>query len=283
MKAHLDTEWCGFAWRVDWQISVLHLLPERPGQLSGLISVLVGACARLSILDSSASVLMPMSAGYSGEQTSMATAQVGDRYCFHTHYVQELEKGNAAIMDHFISYFRPRLRSFLRKNGAPHDIVEDLQQETFLRVLVALRSRAIRHPERLGSFVNAVCRNALLESYRDTRRYTELDVFMDEIPDEGPDPDEKLLLVETSSLLQPVLARLSTRDQKLLSLFFIEQRSNAEVCKALGVSSGYLRLLLHRVKRRLAEHINSNERKQFLQFKSKKLLRMRSAGTRHDL
>src|SRR5215471_7134423 len=46
------------------------------------------------------------------ESEQMAAAQVWDKYCFHNHYVQELEKGNAAITDHFVSYFRPRLRSF---------------------------------------------------------------------------------------------------------------------------------------------------------------------------
>jgi RNA polymerase sigma-70 factor (ECF subfamily) len=45
--------------------------------------------------------------------------------------------------------------------------IEDVCQDTFVRVWVALRSeQGIRQPERLGAFVNSVCNNVLLEHYR---------------------------------------------------------------------------------------------------------------------
>src|SRR5262245_18637945 len=104
----------------------------------------------------------------------ITTYQIPDAYCFQPLDIEELKTGNAAATDHFVSYFRPRLCAFLRKNGAPPESVEDLQQETFVRVLAALQAKGIRHPERLGGFVNAVCRNALRESRRTAKRCVEI-------------------------------------------------------------------------------------------------------------
>jgi hypothetical protein len=72
---------------------------------------------------------------------------------FDTNYIQCLKTRNSATVEHFVSYFRPRLQSLLRKIGAQPDKMEDLQQETFLRLLGILdSSRSIRYPERFGGF-----------------------------------------------------------------------------------------------------------------------------------
>jgi RNA polymerase sigma-70 factor (ECF subfamily) len=189
----------------------------------------------------------------------MAATKFQDMYCFHALYVQELEEGNTATTNHFLSYFRPRLKAFLRRNGVPADSVEDLQQETLMRVLAALQSKGIRHPERLGGFVNAVCRNALLESRRSVKRYVELDDSMHEQPDVGLNPDAILLETEAAALVWRVLSRLSSRSQKLLRGLLIEQKSKAETCEELGVSKGHLRLLLYRAKREFVNRMNKNE------------------------
>ncbi|HEY2114830.1 MAG TPA: sigma-70 family RNA polymerase sigma factor [Candidatus Angelobacter sp.] len=195
----------------------------------------------------------------------MAT-QIPDTYFFHALYVQELEKGNTATTDHFVSYFRPRLRSFLRKRGVPTDSVEDIQQETFARVLAVLQSKGIRHPERLGGFVNAVCRNTLFESYRNTQRYVEIDDSIDEMANTGLNPVALLLKAEAAALVRRVLSRLSSRHQKLLHGLYIEQKSKDEICEQLGVSIGHLRLLLYRAKRQFVNRMNKNELRHFQRY-----------------
>lgn len=191
--------------------------------------------------------------------TQIAATQIKDMYCFHALYVQELEKGNTDTTNHFLSYFRPRLKSFLRRNGVPIDSVEDLQQETLMRVLAALQVKGIRHPERLGGFVNAVCRNTLFELRRNASRYVELDDSMHELRDTGLNPDAILLEREAAALVRRVLSRLSSRSQKLLRGLLTEQKSKAEICEELGVSKGHLRLLLYRAKREFVNRMNKSE------------------------
>jgi RNA polymerase sigma-70 factor (ECF subfamily) len=44
------------------------------------------------------------------------------------------------------------------------------------------------------------------------------------------------------------LAKLSGKDRNILHAVFFEQRDKDEVCRELGVSREYLRVLLHRAK-----------------------------------
>jgi len=193
----------------------------------------------------------------------MAKAEDLSAYVFHAGYLQSLKARNSTTEEHFVSYFRPRLRSLLRRTGASSDEVEDLQQETFMRVLAAIESsEAIRHPERFGGFVRAVCTNALLEQYRRRRRYTELDDSVDVMPDNAQDQHALLLTQERNSAVRRIISRLSPRDQRVLRAAFLEQKSGAEICRELRVSRTYLRLLLHRAKRRFVDQMDSNERKQ---------------------
>jgi RNA polymerase sigma-70 factor, ECF subfamily len=189
----------------------------------------------------------------------MASTQTQYPCSFHALYLQELERGDVATTNHFLSYFRPRLQSILRKNGVPTDSVEDLQQETLLRVLAVLQSKGIRDPERLGSFVYAVCRNTLLELYRKTRRYVAFDDSVDDLPCGELNPDAILVKTESATLVRRVLSRLSSRDQTVLSGLLIEEKSKAEICEELGVTRGHLRLLLHRAKRQFVSHIKTDE------------------------
>src|SRR5205807_5999926 len=89
------------------------------------------------------------------------------RESFNGEYVQRLIDGDPETERHFAAYFGELLRIKLLARVRSVQMVEDLQQETFLRVLTALRQkRSLNSPERLGAFVNAVCNNLMLELYR---------------------------------------------------------------------------------------------------------------------
>ena len=68
-------------------------------------------------------------------------------------------------------YFTALIQVKLRSRLQSPEAIEDVRQETFARFYVALREGKIVHPERLGSFVNSICNNVLLEHYRTTARH----------------------------------------------------------------------------------------------------------------
>jgi RNA polymerase sigma-70 factor (ECF subfamily) len=174
--------------------------------------------------------------------------------CFQSHkfdeaYLRALRAQNAEIEAHFVRYFTPLIQIKLRKRKCAPDQVQDVLQETLLRVLKLVRGEfAVRQPERFGALVNSVCTNVLRESYRARTRYDALDDLQIDPPDKAARPDEMLAAKELRSKVQQILSGLSERDRDLLKFVFLEERDKDEVCEKLGVTRDYLRVLLCRAK-----------------------------------
>lgn len=181
-------------------------------------------------------------------------------YLFDGEYVQRLRNGDPATEAHFIGYFRQLLRIKLRARYLSTDVIDDLQQETFIRVFRALRSEGgIRQPDRIGAYVNAVCGNVLKEHYRAHGR----DLSKE---DSNPDPPDKILNLEKLAIDEEVYERvrdavrsLAPRERDLIRDIFFKEMEKDEVCSQLGVSRDYLRVLLHRAIEHLREALEDKD------------------------
>jgi RNA polymerase sigma-70 factor, ECF subfamily len=168
---------------------------------------------------------------------------------FDAGYVANLRAGDLRTQEHFVAYFTELLHLKLRSRLQSPQAIEDVRQETFARVLDSLRKEgALRHPERLGAFVNTVCNNVLFEHYRASSRSTSLD---QEGQPEPPATDDVLGTVVSRQLkakVREVLLDMPERDRSLLKAIFLDERDRDEVCRERGVDREYLRVLLHRAK-----------------------------------
>lgn len=168
---------------------------------------------------------------------------------FDKDYFRRLQDRDPRTENHFVSYFGDLLQIKLRSRLSSRQAIEDIQQETFARVLAAVRSEAgIREPERLGAFVNSVCNNVLLEFYRASSRNPEEPENAPELADPGIDLDGFLASKETCAMVRSALQRLPDKDRLLLRAIFLEEKDKDQVCRELGVERDYLRVLLHRAK-----------------------------------
>ncbi len=168
-------------------------------------------------------------------------------YSFDESYVQRLMAGDPATQQHFVSYFSELILIKLRARFLPTDLIEDIKQETFLRVLGTVRKQGVQHPERFGAFVNSVCNNVLLEQYRSSARTENMDDEFDP-PDKTIDLDRQLVTQESQRQVTTVLERMTERDRRLLRAIFLEEADKNQVCKEYGVDRDYLRVLVHRAK-----------------------------------
>lgn len=179
-----------------------------------------------------------------------------ERYHFDADYVRRLTAGDPETERHFTRYFGDLLRIKLRLRLRSPALVEDATQESFLRVLTALRRKGgLDTPESLGAFVNSVCNNVLFETYRSQARLSQLPVEGEEDTRaaDGTDVERQLLGKEEHARLRQVLLELPEKDQQLLRWLFFDERDKDEVCRALGIDRGYLRVLVHRAKLRFRE------------------------------
>jgi RNA polymerase sigma-70 factor, ECF subfamily len=169
---------------------------------------------------------------------------------FDAPYVERLRSGDFRTQEHFVAYFSELIQLKLRARLRSPQAIEDVRQETFVRIFAALRSPGgIRQPERLGAFVNSICNNVLLEHYRSSSRSDSLD---DEPQNELPDPVMDVLgavaAKQMEEKVREILDEMPERDRRILREVFLEERDKDEVCRDFGVDRDYLRVLLHRAK-----------------------------------
>lgn len=176
-----------------------------------------------------------------------------DFYPFDEEYLRRLGAHDPATEAHFVAYFSERLRITLRARGVDVATIEDVRQETFCRVWLAILSGSVNNPQGFGSYVHSVCRNVLSESRRDDSRNQHDPLEFNDVPDGKLSLEELIQLREHRELVRTVLAELPERDRHLLQARFFEDRDNEEVCGDFGVDRDYLRVLFHRAINRFGE------------------------------
>ena len=167
-------------------------------------------------------------------------------YQFDDAYVQRLREGDRWTEEHFVRYFGELLLIKLRGRLRSMDAVEDVRQEVFVRVMRTVRApEGLRDGRKLGAFVNSVCNNVLLESYRAKRETETLD---EDLPDDAVSIEEALVTGEMKDHVRRALDEMEPKDAKLLRAIFLEERDKDEICREYGVDKNYLRVLLYRAK-----------------------------------
>ena len=170
-------------------------------------------------------------------------------FTFDNAYVERLREGDPSTEQHFVAYFGQLLHIKLRSRPLTSDKVEDLRQETFIRVIAALhREGGVRQPERFGAFVNSICNNVLLEYYRSSAKNQPMEDAHMDIPDKVLNLEGMLVTKESAEHVRRILDGMPKRDRDLLRAIFLEEKEKDAICRELGVDREYLRVLVHRAK-----------------------------------
>lgn len=191
------------------------------------------------------------------------------QFCaFDGHYLERLRRGDVPTGEHFADYFGRLIRLKLTSRLLSKAAIEDIRQETLLRVWVALRKdQGIRQPERLGAFVSSVCNNVLREHRRRNKKEDQAkDDTVACLPDTAIQVPDIVASQESRRHVGRVLAKMPTKSRDLIQKVFFDECNKDEVCRELGVDRQYFRVLLHRAVR---------------QFKQRYLEEMRAATRLH--
>jgi len=177
------------------------------------------------------------------------------RASFDIGYIQRLQQRDPETERHFVNYFGKLLRIKLHYRVRNTQMVEDLIQDTFVRVLTALRrTGGIQSPEALGGFVNSVCNNLLCEQHRRRTKteYVSIDEF--DPPDRQDSAESRLMSEENRALVRRTLEELPGKDRDLLRMVFYENKERGEICGTFHVTPEYLRVLVHLAKAKFREY-----------------------------
>lgn len=146
------------------------------------------------------------------------------------------------------------IRLSLRYRLRSWELIEDIRQETFLRVLNFVRSeRSLDRPERLGAYVHSVCINVMMELLRASTRHPPIPEDALHLADRRANPEGGVVTRERKEMVRTVLDGLSEKDRRILRAVFLEEMEKSEICDRFQVDRDYLRVLVHRAKNRFRE------------------------------
>jgi RNA polymerase sigma-70 factor (ECF subfamily) len=140
----------------------------------------------------------------------------------------------------------PRLRAMLRRKGCDAAQVEDLIQQTFLRIHLARAH--YQRGQQVVPWAFAIARHLLIDAWRHSR-YEQRKP--EQVVSQPPAPDEALIADETARGLARELEALPARNREAFSLVKLDGLSLEQAAQVLGTTVTATKLRLHRAYRAL--------------------------------
>ncbi|MDY0873356.1 sigma-70 family RNA polymerase sigma factor [Dongia rigui] len=161
-----------------------------------------------------------------------------------------------AVFAELFRHYAPRLKSYMRKLGAPEDVAEELAQEAMASVW---RKAHLFDAEKAGAgtWIFSIARNLRIDAFRRQRR-PEVD-FDDPalVPDEPEAPDALIDQGRQAVAVRAALAALPQEQARIVRLSFYEDKPHAEIAAELGIPLGTvksrMRLAFQRFRKALGE------------------------------
>jgi len=169
--------------------------------------------------------------------------------------VRRIIAADQQAIESLYAIFSRGIRFYLcRQLGAQE--LEDKLHDTFLVVVQALQRGELRDPSKLMAFVRTIVRRQVA-GYIDATVRTRRDVadleLGSRVADGRSNPEQNLLTSEKAQIMRDVLRELSARDREILIRFYLHEESQAEICRAMGLTDTQFRLLKSRAKARFGE------------------------------
>ena len=178
----------------------------------------------------------------------------GSGMAFDANYLARLRERDPETERHFVTHFSTVIWFHLRNRLKSKEMIADVRQETFYRVMrFILSGKHFEHPEHLGAFVQTTCHNVMLEFLRGDARHSQQTEPPPDLPDTNLDIESTLVTADRKKAVAFVLAQLPQKDQQILRMLFLEEANREDVCRTFDIESDYLRVLLHRAKNRFRE------------------------------
>ena len=186
--------------------------------------------------------------------------------------VRRCVAGDAVAWEEIVRTFNRRIYNICYRFTSSADDAEDLTQEVFIKVYRTLSSYDLEK----GSFqtwVTTMTRNLLVDHFRKSKQDRATDSLeepttadsdalsiSDQIQDQGPSPDQRLLTRETQEMVQKGLQKLSPELREAVILRDLQDMDYREIALALKVPEGTVKSRINRGRTELARLLSRTYR-----------------------
>ena len=146
--------------------------------------------------------------------------------------------------------------SFAKSKTRNHHKAEDLTCETFTKAFLKIES--YNPNKQFKNWIFTICKNTFLDNIRkasNTFSYLE-DQFYFQINDTAPSPADQMILKEQYLNALKAISQLNEHDEKIITLFYIDDLSYNQISADLNISYANARTRLNRAKHRLRDQLN---------------------------
>ena len=174
---------------------------------------------------------------------------------------QSCSRGNAPAWDHFVTRFRGGLYraalAIAKTESIARDLSDSLAGDLFLNKIASYSGRGS-----LASWLKALLTHTYIDHYRARQRTVSLETRLDLLRTlcasqhaSHPQPDPRL-----HQAIQQAFARRTPEERFLLSIYFFDSWTLAEVARATGVHESSVSRRLNRIVKQLRRGVTCNLR-----------------------
>lgn len=179
-----------------------------------------------------------------------------------------LEQDDQDAFRTLVERHQERVFGYLMGMVRNREVANDLFQETYLRVIRAMRSERGSY-ERQGrwlAWVMRIARNSALDHLRRRKKWRDVDdgeeSFWERMPDEGPTADERYVRAQEAGMLEECIDRLPPEQREVVLLRHETDLTFREIADLTGVSIntalGRMRYALINLRKMMSEAVRED-------------------------
>jgi len=173
---------------------------------------------------------------------------------------QRYTDGDTEVFRVLVDRYEPRIQGFLRKRLNDEERVQDLTQDTFLRIH---RARESYDPSRkFSTWIHTIANNLLKNEFRNRSRRRET-IFSDlrpensangaqsrpvEFESHGANPEQNTYRSELREAIDSAIARMDEHHRVPFVMREVEDLSYEEIAEAIGIPVGTVKSRLNRAR-----------------------------------
>jgi len=164
---------------------------------------------------------------------------------------------NSVELNEALTLYRPRVAAFINRTLYNHDDVDDLTQETLLKVSKGWDN--FRGDSQLSSWIFQIASNVMTDYFRaNASRPTSSGLSHENLHDAAPEnPTKYIEQKQTSDCINEIMLTLSEPDRAILTDHDIEGLKLKELAVKEGATVNALKVRLHRARKRFKTILES--------------------------
>lgn len=160
--------------------------------------------------------------------------------------IRRMKSGDDTAIEEFVRKYYPQILRYCRLHSPDLDTAEDMTQETFLRFFRSLPG--YQHYGKAANYLYVIAGNCCRDDWRRARPLS-----LEEVPESFTEDMEEIAQVRLA------LSRLPEELQEAATLFFIQERRQADIAKILGISLPLVKYRIGKAKKLLKSLLGEEE------------------------